>query len=339
MVFASNFTGGGLLANRSSFTTVTNCNFVNFATFGVWSSGADFRLDRSVLMECTAGMEPCSGPSLKATAVYIDGADSHFNRNVVACTHVGMVNANGDNMYHQNHIWTNCRPPSQDDGHNDSNQLGFLVSGGSPQIDGGAIDNCHLVITSYRGVMVTNTHFNEVAQLVLAPPSTPPQPITPDGRCQYWRGAVCSLRVVGNTFTCGGASVNGVPGSCGRIVQQYTPPQAMQIEVSGNTWENASSSVCSQMDQCVGAACAHLLGDCTGAPRNTAPQPPRPAVLGGTWIAAAKVVCTKHGFTLRGLAGLPETERVAVITEAGLSPLARLRVLAAAHQTALLLEA
>ena len=49
VVFASNHTGGGLLANRTSFVTVSDCNFINFRTFGLWTSGADFRLDRSVL--------------------------------------------------------------------------------------------------------------------------------------------------------------------------------------------------------------------------------------------------------------------------------------------------
>jgi hypothetical protein len=79
----------------------------------IWTSGADFRLDRSVLMECTDGMTNCAGP-LQATAMYIDGADSHFNRNVVACTHVGFVNANGDNFYHvRAHPW----PPSYPHSH------------------------------------------------------------------------------------------------------------------------------------------------------------------------------------------------------------------------------
>jgi hypothetical protein len=69
VIFASNHTGGGLLVNESSFTTVTDCNFLNFATFGVWTSGADFRLDRCVLMECTDGMTQCEGPDLNATAM------------------------------------------------------------------------------------------------------------------------------------------------------------------------------------------------------------------------------------------------------------------------------
>lgn len=60
VVFASNYTGGGLLVNDSSFTTVADCNFVNFATYGIWTSGADFRLDRSVLIECAASvLAPC----------------------------------------------------------------------------------------------------------------------------------------------------------------------------------------------------------------------------------------------------------------------------------------
>jgi hypothetical protein len=113
VVFASNHIGGGLLVNDSSFTTVADCNFVNFATFGIWTSGADFRLDRSVLIECTDGMTNCAGP-LQATAMYIDGADSHFNRNVVACTHVGFVNANGDNFYH---VRAHPRPPSYPHSH------------------------------------------------------------------------------------------------------------------------------------------------------------------------------------------------------------------------------
>ena len=166
VVFANNFTGGGLLVNRSSFTTVSDCNFLNFATYGIWTSGGDFRLDRSVLMECTDGMTNCAGP-LKATAMYISGADSHFNRNVVACTHVGFVNANGDNFYHQNHIWTNCHPPQTDNGSGDHNLDGFLITGGTPQIDGGAMDNCHMRITSYRGVVVSNMHFNAVSRLIL----------------------------------------------------------------------------------------------------------------------------------------------------------------------------
>ncbi len=66
VVFASNFTGGGLLVNQSSFTTVSNCNFLNFATFGIHTSGGDFRLDRSVLMECTDGMVNCEGMSSPA---------------------------------------------------------------------------------------------------------------------------------------------------------------------------------------------------------------------------------------------------------------------------------
>ena len=60
-----------------------------------------------------------------------------------------------------------------------------VVRSGTPQIDGGAIDNCHLVVTSYEGVIVTNMHFNSVSKLILAPPRKPPQEITTQlDRCQ-----------------------------------------------------------------------------------------------------------------------------------------------------------
>ena len=322
VVFASNFTGGGLLVNRSSFTTVSNCNFLNFATFGIWTSGGDFRLDRSVLMECTAGMANCAGPQLKVTATYIEGADSHFNRNVVACTHIGFVNADGDNMYHQNHIWTNCHPPQDDTGVGDHNMLGFLVSGGTPQISGGAIDNCHLRITSYRGTIITNMHFNGVSKLVLAAPDRPPQtPVATDTRCQYWRGAMCSLRVTNNFFTCRGSqSSNHGPGaSCGTILANYTPPQAQEMEISNNAWENSTSAICTHTSTCLGSSCASLFGPC---------HTRRPSAR-LRWRASAEQVCQQHGMSLRGLGQLREQDRVAALAEAGLSALERARVLTA----------
>jgi hypothetical protein len=90
---------------------------------------------------------------------------------------------------------------------------------GTPQIDGGAIDNCHLVVTSYEGVIITNMHFNTVSKLVFAPPTKPPSNITTQlDRCQYWKGAMCSVLVVGNTFTCGGPETKDFgPASCGVI--------------------------------------------------------------------------------------------------------------------------
>ena len=322
VIFASNFTGGGLLVNKSSFTTVSNCNFLNFATFGIWTSGADFRLDRSVLMECTAGMTNCEGPQLKATAMYIKGADSHFNRNVVACTHIGFVNADGDNMYFQNHIWTNCHPPQDDTGVGDHNLLGFLVSGGTPQISGGAIDNCHLRITSYRGVIITNMHFNGVSKLVLAAPTHAPQPpVATDTRCQYWRGAMCSLRVTNNFFTCRGSdsSNHGADASCGTILTNYTPTQAQQMDISNNAWENSTSAVCTRATSCIGHSCTSLFGPCDNLHTSTQ----------RVWRENAEHASQLHGLSLSVLSLLGQQDRVAALAETGLSALERARVLTA----------
>jgi hypothetical protein len=321
VVFASNFTGGGLLVNRSSFTSVEHCNFINFATFGIWTSGGDFRLERSVLMECTDGMKNCAGPNLKATAMLIDGADSHFNRNVVACTHIGFVNQDGDNMYHQNHIWTNCHPPKTDHGQADYNMQGFLVTGGTPQIDGGAIDNCHLVISSYRGAIITNMHFNAVSKLVINPPAKPPKaPVATDTRCQYWTGSICKLRVTNNFFGCGGAepSNNGPTTSCGTIWANYTPPAAQEIDISNNAWDNSSTSVCSRMRSCVGETCKGLLGSCSSGGNTPA--------LGGEWRAKAETLCLTKGMSLDILALLSQADQMVALVDAGFSALERVRV-------------
>lgn len=351
VVFASNYTGGGLLVNESSFTTVADCNFINFATFGIWTSGADFRLDRSVLIECTSGMSECAGPQLKATAMYIAGADSHFNRNVVACTHVGFVNADGDNFYHQNHIWTNCRPPHVDNGEGDHNLDGFIVSGGTPQIDGGAMDNCHLRFTSYRGAIVTNMHFNAVSKLILdpwlpepsqihpaMPPPTPRPPNPADTRCQYWTGSMCGLRVRNNRFGCGGSepSNHGPKASCGSIWSNYTPPAAQQIDIGGNAWDNVSSAVCSLKEHCdsaAGSSCDDLIGLCADTPDSRGYSVVSEGELGGAesaaeWRRRAEQLCEERGFTLSTLRHLRIEEQVAALVDAGLSPLQRLRVLA-----------
>lgn len=324
-----------LLVNDTSFVTVADCNFRNFATFGIWTSGGDFRLDRSVLTECTDGMTPCEGSSLKATAMLITGADSHFNRNIVACTHRGFVNENGDNFYHQNHIWTNCHPPQQDNGLGDYNLEGFLVTGGTPQIDGGAIDNCHLVVSSYQGVVVTNMHFNAVSKLVFNPPAKPPSPPKPgDTRCQYWTGSMCSIRVANNRFDCGGSepSNDGPKSSCGAIWVNYTPPAAQQIEVTGNVWGNESSAVCSRSTECFGpTACAELFGPCAAAPGLYRSVDLSPGVA-SRWLHTADELCRDRGFHLAELARLPAAERADAAAEAGFSPLQRLRVLAAATE-------
>mmetsp|Transcript_14258 Transcript_14258/g.42225 ORF Transcript_14258/g.42225 Transcript_14258/m.42225 type:complete len:300 (+) Transcript_14258:650-1549(+) len=282
-------------------------------------------MDRSVLMECTLGMAPCADPNLKATAMFIDGADSHFNRNVVACTHIGMVNNDGDNMYHQNHIWTNCKPPQLDNGTGDNNQLGFLVSGGTPQFDGGAIDNCHMVVTSYAGLIVTNTHFNGAARLILAPPPSPPQAITQPDRCMYWHGAMCSLLVTANTFTCGGPqTANHGPSSCGTIDVQYTPPQADQIQVHSNVWQNSSGAVCSRKEVCLGADCGTLFGKCTSGLVG-------PSVAARSWNAEA--LCLASGISLRALQQLSESDQYAALLETAMTPLQRAKVLTALQPT------
>lgn len=324
VVFANNFTGGGLLANETSFVTVSDCNFINFATYGVWTTGGDFRLDRSILMECTDGMEPCQGPNLKATAVYINGPDSHFNRNVIACTHVGIVNAEGDNFYYANHIWTNCHPPSTDNG-TDYNMLGFLISGGSPQISGSAIDNCHLVVESHRGLIVTNTHFNEASRLIIAPPSLTKGEDRAlavkdsDTRCEYWKGSLCSFQVVGNTFTCRDE------GRCGLIQVDYTPPKASSIQVYGNTWEDANNTLCSLSSSCSGDDCKRLFGPCSDA----GPTPGTVETVAPEWVSHAERLCLQHGLSFAGLALLDAPDQAEALREAGLSPLQRARVLSA----------
>jgi hypothetical protein len=45
-------------------------------------------------------------------------------------------------------------------------------------------------------------------------------------------------------------------------VHRYTPPQAMQIQISGNTWQNASSALCSRISSCLGESCQHVFGPC-----------------------------------------------------------------------------
>jgi hypothetical protein len=289
-----------------------------------------------VLMECTDGMLPCSGPTLKATAMYIDGADSHFNRNIVACTHVGFVNANGDNFYHQNHIWTNCRPPQEDNGRGDFNQAGMVVTGGTPQIDGGAMDNCHLRFTSFRGAIVTNMHFNGASLLILdawqPQPGhayhAPKLPVSGDTRCQYWTGSMCSIRITNNRFGCRGSqpSNNGNRSSCGTIVTNYTPPAAQQIDISGNAWDNASTAVCSHMKNCIGPQCAGLFGTCSERGPDSGSMNP----LDVRWLEAADALCKARGFSLSSLKQLSPSERLAALADEGtITALQRARILAA----------
>jgi hypothetical protein len=36
----------------------------------------------------------------------------------------------------------------------------------------------------------------------------------------------------------------------------------MQIQISGNTWQNASSALCSRISSCLGESCQHVFGPC-----------------------------------------------------------------------------
>ena len=106
LVFASNFHGGGLRVDAAHHVHVSDSNFLNFATIGIWGSkllgmGHELAVDRCRLTECTAPMAQCADISTKkATAILMEFPDSHFRNTVITCGRAGIVNRAGGTHCH-----------------------------------------------------------------------------------------------------------------------------------------------------------------------------------------------------------------------------------------------
>jgi hypothetical protein len=115
IVFANNGTGGGLRVDAAHHVHVSDSNFLNFATIGIWGSkllsgtGHDLAVDRCRLSECTKSMAECADITKKnATAIVIEFPDSHFRNIVITCGFRGLVNRAGANNFASLHIWPSC---------------------------------------------------------------------------------------------------------------------------------------------------------------------------------------------------------------------------------------
>ena len=126
-------------------------------------------------------------------------------------------------------------------------------------------DNAVLRVSGYRGTTVTNSYFNAGARLELAKSKDSGGKINrADATCQYWRGAVCGMIVTNNRFSCQGPS-------CATINVSHVIPAASSIYVHSNSFENASSSVCSTKHSCFGDECKTLFSTCD--PESESPIP------------------------------------------------------------------
>ena len=89
LVFASDSHGGGLRVDAAHHVHVSDSNFLNFATVGIWGSkllgmGHELAVDRCRLTECTAAMAHCADITKKnATAILMEFPDSHFRNTVI----------------------------------------------------------------------------------------------------------------------------------------------------------------------------------------------------------------------------------------------------------------
>lgn len=286
LVFASNFTGGGVRVDAAHHVHVVDSNFVNFETHAVWGSallgmGHELAVDRCRMTECTLGMAECADVRGKhATAILMEFPDSHFRNSVITCSRVGVVNRGGANQYADLHIWTSCNPTAS----GDNLTVGFLDESGTTQITNMYMDNCRMVLQGGgRGTTVTNSFFNGRATLELTPPppaaaaaaatgstaaaatgstaasasASASAPDPSDPHCQYWRGAMCAHIITGNRFDCDGDMCSTVN------VSTWTPLQAAGVIVRDNVFEGPNSSVCSLKSSCVGSDdCSTLFGPC-----------------------------------------------------------------------------
>jgi len=259
MVFASNNIGGGLRVDAAHHIHAVDCNFLNFATVGIWGSnllgmGHDLVVERCRLTECTAGFTECSDVrKKKATAILMEFPDSHFRNTVITCGLVGIVNHAGANTFHQLHIWPSCNPEAE----GDNLTVAFSEETGNSRISDCYFDNSRFLITGYRGTTITNSYFNGRSRLELAKSiHSGLSRNKTDTRCQYWRGDMCGLIINNNRFTC-------AKDSCSFIDWQYMPQAASQIYISSNAFENVSSTLCSNKHSCTGETdCHELLGPC-----------------------------------------------------------------------------
>lgn len=259
MVFANNGTGGGVRVDAAHHVHVVDSNFVNFKSVGIWGSsllgmGHELAVDRCRMTECTDGMAACADIRVKnATAIVMEFPDSHFRNTIITCSAVGIVNRGGANTFHQLHIWTSCNP----DATGDNLTVAFSEEGGADRITDCYFDNARLRITGYRGTLVANSYFNGRARLELAPNPQSGSINVTDPQCQYWRGAMCGLIVTGNRFSC-------ASDSCAVLdTTLFTPPQANEVYVATNAFENTTATVCSMKDSCLGANdCGKLFGAC-----------------------------------------------------------------------------
>ena len=262
VVFASNNIGGGLRVDAAHHVHVRGCQFFNFATYGIHGSkyvgmGHDLSIDNSRLTECTGGMAACADVrAKKATAILMEFPDSHFRNSVITCGLQGIVNRGGANTFRGLHIWTSCNPAAR----GDNLTLGFVDEAGTTRISDCQIDNCRLRVAGGRGTAISNTYFNSLARLELAPsPRASGSVNTSDPKCQYWReGAMCGLLVTGNHFGCPSPAAGpGAP--CAQIDLLYQPSMARQVHVRGNAFENVTADMCTQRSYCNGVADCALL--------------------------------------------------------------------------------
>eukprot|EP01065_Artemidia_motanka_P007453 TRINITY_DN1370_c0_g1_i3.p2 TRINITY_DN1370_c0_g1~~TRINITY_DN1370_c0_g1_i3.p2 ORF type:complete len:409 (+),score=120.09 TRINITY_DN1370_c0_g1_i3:56-1228(+) len=260
IVFANNHTGGGLRVDAAHHVHVSDSNFINFATVGIWGSkllgmGHDLSVDRCRMTECTLGMARCSRAADKqATAILVEFPDSHFRNTVITCARVGIVNRGSSNTFHQLHIWPTCNSSAV----GEDVSVGFLEESGHTRVSDCYFDNCRVRLAGYSGTAITNSLFNGVATLEVGPSMTPGVPGPDDGRCQYWRGAVCGLVVRSNRFGC-------TSESCALLrTDMYTPPAAAQVFVTDNVFDDVGAAVCSRRGgRCANASdCATLFGAC-----------------------------------------------------------------------------
>eukprot|EP00937_MAST-01D_sp_MAST-1D-sp2_P005467 g5467.t1 len=259
IIFANNGTGGGLRVDAAHHVHVTDCQFVNFKSVGVWGSallgmGHDLVVDRCRLTECTLPMAQCADIGKKTgTGIEIDFPDSHFRNTVITCSRAGVVNRAGSNAFHMLHIWTSC---TGDAPFSANNTVAFAdESGGGTRISDSYFDNAVVRISGYRGTTITNSLFNGGARLQLAPSLRPGTPDPAATDCQYWRGAVCGLIVRDNQFECGKMG-------CAGIDVGYAFPQAAHVYVESNAFENASLCTAG-VHSCKGVKdCAQLLKPC-----------------------------------------------------------------------------
>jgi hypothetical protein len=293
IVFASNGTGGGLRVDAAHHVHVSDSNFLNFVTIGIWGSnllsgsGHDLAVDRCRLTECTQGMAECADiTKKKATAIVIEFPDSHFRNTVISCGFRGIVNRGGANNFASLHIWPSCTGSSP---LSSNTTVAFADEVGSSRISDCYFDNALVEISGYRGSTITNCYFNGGSRLILAPPvkvkkqhnQTVAVPMCTEGapckinatdpQCQYWKGAVCGLVVTNSRFQCDATCKSDAldvpdaacPVQCATInTTAYAIPAAADIYVENNAFEGKAPdvSVCTKGGKrgCIGK------GDCEG---------------------------------------------------------------------------